>query len=165
MPPALDVTMFIQLRHPRSWAPALVLALGVALSALMATTLMSAPAMAEDREPGPGGPPAHHDGPGGPDGPGGHGGMGGPGGMFKNADTNNDGFLTRTEMEDAHKKRLDTMFKELDTNSDSKLSQDEMKAGREKMRDRMRERMKERKEHGDDRGGDMMPPPPEDDRP
>ena len=42
MPPALDVTMFIQLRHPRYWAPALVLALGVALSALTADALRRA---------------------------------------------------------------------------------------------------------------------------
>ena len=42
MPPALDVTMLIQLRHPRYWAPALVLALGVALSALTADALRRA---------------------------------------------------------------------------------------------------------------------------
>ena len=113
----------------------------LALSALMATTLVAAPAFAKD-----GGPEG---------GRGGHHGEGPGGGMFKQADTNSDGFLTREEMDAAHKKRLDTMFQDLDTDKDGKLSQDEMKAGREKMRDKMRERMKDRR--GDKGGPDDTP--------
>jgi Ca2+-binding EF-hand superfamily protein len=76
--------------------------------------------------------------------------MDGPGGrhggeMFKRADANNDGFLTRDEMLKAHEERVDKMFAELDTDKDGKLSQDEMKAGRKKMHERMQERMKDRR--------------------
>jgi hypothetical protein len=80
-------------------------------------------------------------------GPGGHKGPG----MFKEADTDGDGFLTRMEMDAVHQKRLDKMFAETDTNKDSKLSEEEMKAGREKMREKFkggREKFKGRMKQG-----------------
>jgi Ca2+-binding EF-hand superfamily protein len=63
-----------------------------------------------------------------------------PMGMFREADTDKDGFLTRAELDAAHKKRLDEMFANTDTNKDGKLSQDEMKEGRKKMREKWKER-------------------------
>lgn len=59
------------------------------------------------------------------------------------SDTNQDGFLTKDELSNAHKERLDTMFKKTDTNSDGKLSRDEMKVAREKRRAERQEKMKE----------------------
>lgn len=108
------------------------------LVGLMSGVLMATPVLAQDTSATP-----PHDGPHAP-GPEGKHPIGG--GMFSEADTNQDGFLTRDEMEAAHKKRLDQMFKDMDTNNDGKLSRDEMRAGREKMRQKFRERMKDRRE-------------------
>lgn len=65
---------------------------------------------------------------------------------FKEADANNDGFITKEEMKAQQEKRLDDMFAKTDTDKDGKLSQEEMKKGREEMR----KRWKERKEGGPD---------------
>lgn len=77
-----------------------------------------------------------HDGPGGP---GGHHGR-----FFQEADTNNDGFLTKEEMQTQQQQRMDNMFTHVDGDKDGKLSQDELKKGREEMRERMRTRFRER---------------------
>ena len=66
---------------------------------------------------------------------------------FEKTDTNDDGFLSKDEMEAEHKARLDEMFSKTDKDSDGKLSPEELKKGREEMREKMKERMKERKEH------------------
>lgn len=100
------------------------------LTAAAGTVLGASAGRAED------GPPPM-DGPGGP--------RGGSGEMFKRADANGDGFLTKEEMLKAHEIRIDKTFADLDTNKDNKLSQEEMAAGREKMRAKFRERMKERR--------------------
>ena len=70
---------------------------------------------------------------------------------FKQADANNDGFITKDEMKAQQEKRLDEMFEKTDTNKDGKLSKEEMKAGREAMR----QKWKDHKDAGP--GG----PPPE----
>jgi hypothetical protein len=63
-----------------------------------------------------------------------------PSHRFKEADTNNDGFITKDEMRAAAEKRTNAMFEKLDTNKDSKLSEEELKAGRKMMREKFRER-------------------------
>lgn len=71
---------------------------------------------------------------------------------FIETDTNKDGFLTKDEMLEEHKKRIEDIFTRLDTDKDGKLSPEEMKAGREKMRERMKERrekMMDKKTDGD----------------
>ncbi|MDH4235271.1 MAG: EF-hand domain-containing protein [Gallionella sp.] len=49
--------------------------------------------------------------------------------MFKDADTDGDGAISRAEFDTVHTKR----FKEMDTNNDGKITRDEMKAMRDKM--------------------------------
>ncbi len=72
--------------------------------------------------------------------------------MFAKADTNKDGFLTKEEMLEAHKAKLDEMFEKIDTNKDGKLSPEEMKKGREAMREKFREKFKERFQGKNDDG-------------
>lgn len=72
----------------------------------------------------------------------GKGGKGDKGAKFAKADTNNDGFLTKNEMLQAHTKRIDAKFAKLDTNGDGKLSKDELKKGHKKMKDRIRKDLK-----------------------
>ncbi len=57
-----------------------------------------------------------------------------------NADTNNDGKVTRDEFRAAQEKRSDAMFKRMDTNGDGVIDQDEKKAAGEKMRERREHR-------------------------
>ncbi len=61
---------------------------------------------------------------------------------FKEADANKDGFLTKDEMLDAHKKRIDKMFENTDTDKDGKLSTGELEKGREAMRAKFKDRFK-----------------------
>ncbi len=65
---------------------------------------------------------------------------------FEQADANKDGFLTREEMEAAHKARLDKMFARMDENKDGKLSREEMKKGHEAMRAKWQARMQEHRQ-------------------
>lgn len=65
---------------------------------------------------------------------------------FKEADKNTDGFLTKDEMLEAHKARLDKMFEKTDLDKDGKLSQEEMEKGREEMKKRWKERRAEKTE-------------------
>lgn len=89
--------------------------------------------------------------------PGGEHGMGGPGGMerFEKADTNHDGFLTKDEMLNMQKERLDKMFAESDTNHDGKLSKEELDAGFKTMRAKMQARYGDK--HGGQPGQEMPP--------
>ena len=64
--------------------------------------------------------------------------------MFAKADKNKDGFITKDEMYEAHKARIDEMFAKADTDNDGKLSPEEMKKGHQAMREKFREKMKER---------------------
>jgi Ca2+-binding EF-hand superfamily protein len=101
--------------------------------ALMAAFLAATPAMAGHHEGGP------------------HGDKKGAK-MMERIDTDKDGFLTKDEMLEAHKARLDEMFERDDTNGDGKLSPEELKAAKESFKDRMKERRekwKERKESKD----------------
>jgi hypothetical protein len=93
--------------------------------------LQTMPAQAQDN------PPAAHT-------MGGPGHEGGKGHFFSQADVNQDGYLTREEMEAAQQKRLDKMFTHVDGDNDGKLSQEELKKGHEEMRQKMRERFKDR---------------------
>jgi hypothetical protein len=121
----------------------------LALSAVIG--LGAVHAMAADPTTPPA-PPAGDQGPG-PGGPGGH--EGGPGHFMKDADKNNDGFLTRDEMEAKQKEHLDEMFAKADTDHDGKLSREELKAFHEQMRAKMQERFKDMKERRDEgKGGD-----------
>ena len=65
---------------------------------------------------------------------------------FKEADKNTDGFLTKEEMLDAHKARIDKMFEKTDLDKDGKLSKEEMEKGREEMKKRWKERKGEKPE-------------------
>ena len=60
--------------------------------------------------------------------------------QFNAADANSDGFLTETEMMDAHRAKLSERFSNMDTDGDGKLSQDEMRAGHKSMRQNMRQK-------------------------
>ncbi|GEM_PF-1481131 len=92
---------------------------------------------------------------------------------FAKSDKNGDGFLTREEMLEAHKERLDQMFAETDTNKDDKLSPEELRAGKQKMMKKFREKMDDRKGsfmgksqgqgNGQNFKGSQTPPIPEDD--
>lgn len=95
------------------------------LMPLLATALIvtAAPAFAEDGPPHEG---KKHD-------------------RFKEADKNTDGFLTKEEMLDAHKARIDKMFEKADLDKDGKLSKDEMEQGRAEMKKRWKE-MREKAE-------------------
>lgn len=92
------------------------------LSALLLGAF-AAPALAEEGQTPP---------PGGPGGPGGH-------EKMMNADTDGDGFLSKTEFMAVHEKR----FAEMDKDSDGKISKDEMKAHRETMREKFKEKKAE----------------------
>lgn len=141
----------------------------LAFSALALLLTSGFPALAEDNSESPAGPAGEerplpprdgpHDGPdGGP-----HGGdpkdMERRGGeMFMRADVNKDGYLSKEEMLDAHKGRIDEMFSTADTDHDSKLSREEMKQGREAMHKKFREKMEDRKDRRDEmRGSDDRP--------
>ncbi len=77
---------------------------------------------------------------------------------FKEADENNDGFLTKEEMKKGQEKRLDEMFARTDTDKDGKLSPEEMKKGREEMRKKWKER---REAHKAGEAPKDAPPPRE----
>ncbi|HPQ51096.1 MAG: EF-hand domain-containing protein [Alphaproteobacteria bacterium] len=85
--------------------------------------------------------------------------------MFAKADTDKDGFLTKEEMLNAHKERLDEMFAKTDADKDGKLSPEEMKKGREIMRakfkEKMKDRMQEKREKLQDMKQDMKTDKPE----
>jgi len=66
--------------------------------------------------------------------------------MLAKADKDGDGFLTKDEMLEAHKVRLDDMFAKADKDGDSKLSRDEMRAAHQEMRAKFKDRMKNVKE-------------------
>jgi len=50
--------------------------------------------------------------------------------MMKDADTNNDGAISRDEFTTTHQTRAEKMFKKLDANNDGKIDQTERKAKR-----------------------------------
>lgn len=77
--------------------------------------------------------------------------------MFAKADTNKDGFLTKEEMLEAHKAKLDEMFEKTDTDKDGKLSPEEMRQGMQQMREKFREKFKDRFQSmkGNGNGGQM----------
>ncbi|MDE0724456.1 MAG: EF-hand domain-containing protein [Alphaproteobacteria bacterium] len=63
-------------------------------------------------------------------------------------DLNGDGYITKAEMLDAHKERIDKMFENGDKNGDGKLDRKEMKSVKKHARDKMksfREKRQERK--------------------
>ncbi len=86
---------------------------------------------------------------------------------FAKADKNGDGLLTKEEMLDAHKERLDEMFAETDTDKDGKLSREELQAGKMKMMKKFREKMGNSKDGfmGRNQDNGQTPPPPEEDGP
>ncbi len=60
-------------------------------------------------------------------------------------DLNGDGYITKSEMLESHKKRIDEIFKRGDTNGDGKLDRDEMKAAKKNMRANQKERREKMK--------------------
>ena len=52
---------------------------------------------------------------------------------MKDADTNNDGIISREEFMAAHQARAEKMFTKMDTNNDGKIDQSERQAGKEMM--------------------------------
>ena len=64
-------------------------------------------------------------------------------------DTNADGYISKDEMLEAHKKRIDKMFQEHDKDADGKLSKEELRASKKAMKERFsnrRDKFRERKE-------------------
>lgn len=59
------------------------------------------------------------------------------GNMFKNADTNGDGSISKAEFDDYYAKRNAEHFKAMDTNKDGTLTPDEMQSGHKNMRKRI----------------------------
>jgi hypothetical protein len=70
---------------------------------------------------------------------------------FEEADTNKDGALTKEEMLEAHKKRIDAMFERLDTDKNGTLSKAELDKGRDEMHKKMKERWKENHDRKSDK--------------
>jgi hypothetical protein len=68
---------------------------------------------------------------------------------FEEADTNKDGALTKEEMLEAHKKRIDSMFERLDTDKNGTLSKAELDKGRTEMHKKMKERWKNHENKSD----------------
>jgi hypothetical protein len=67
-----------------------------------------------------------------------------------NADTNNDGKISRDEFRAAQEKRSDEMFKRMDTNGDGVIDQDEKKAAHEKMSEHREHRREMHEKAGTD---------------
>lgn len=65
-------------------------------------------------------------------------------------DTNKDGFVTKEEMMDMHKKRVDRLFEKADQNNDGKLSKEEWKEGKKAMRAEMKDRKEEMRKMKED---------------
>tara|TARA_B100000575_G_C22488117_1_gene322059 strand:+ start:74 stop:376 length:303 start_codon:yes stop_codon:yes gene_type:complete len=56
---------------------------------------------------------------------------------FQKIDKNGDGLLSKNEMMDAHRDRIDKLFINFDLNSDNKLSKKELRAVRQEMKKRI----------------------------
>lgn len=83
----------------------------------------------------------------------GHGGDGqghrGKGKMFKAADTDGDGVISKSEFKAHHEKKAEDWFGRLDQDGNGEVTSEEAKEGRKKMRENMKERMEKRKERRD----------------
>lgn len=66
---------------------------------------------------------------------------------MKDADANDDGFVSLAEMKSAHNARLEERFARLDTNADGMLSDDEMAAAKEARRGD-RDKRRDGRRHG-----------------
>jgi len=56
---------------------------------------------------------------------------------FNKIDKNRDGFLSKREMIEAHRERIDKIFFNFDKNGDNKLSKKELRAFRQEMKKRI----------------------------
>ncbi len=56
---------------------------------------------------------------------------------FQKIDKDGDGLLSKSEMIDAHRARIDNLFNKFDKNSDSKLSRKELRDLRQEMKKRI----------------------------
>lgn len=65
-------------------------------------------------------------------------------------DTNKDGFVTKEEMMDMHKKHVDRLFEKADKDKDGKLSKEEWKEGKKAMRAEMKDRKEDMRKMKDD---------------
>ena len=57
---------------------------------------------------------------------------------FKKIDKNGDGLLSKAEMVEAHRDRIDKLFMNFDKNGDDKLSKRELRAVRQEMKKRIK---------------------------
>lgn len=64
---------------------------------------------------------------------------------FAETDKDGDGFLTKDEMLEFHKRKLDKMFDKSDADKDGKLSREELSQGHKNMREEFKKRFEERK--------------------
>ena len=127
------------------------LALTLTTTALLLGASPFSAVLAEDGTP-PAGAPAP-EGP--PPGEGPDGGKGKGAAMFEAADTDKDGSLTRDEMLNAHKNRVNEIFDKLDSDKNGSVTKEEMAKGRDEIREKMRERWKGREgKRGGLGGGD-----------
>ena len=58
--------------------------------------------------------------------------------QFEKIDKNGDGLLSKDEMIQAHRDRIDNLFMKFDKNGDSKLSRKELRAVRQEMKKRIK---------------------------
>ena len=59
---------------------------------------------------------------------------------FEKIDTNSDGLLSKSEMLDAHRERIEKIFLKFDINDDGNLSRDELSAFKKEMRKKIYKR-------------------------
>ena len=82
-------------------------------------------------------------------------GKGHKGKMFKEADANADGVISKDEFKAHHEKKADDWFTKLDADGNGEVTDEEAKEGRKNMRKKMKDRKGKRKERKQERGAEV----------